>query len=107
MEWISLIYSSVLPQVIHAGTRAALAARGLLGSSQRKKKPKQRRRTPTAEAARVVQGRSIKLRGWKEYARVKGKQAQGGYMKEAQKCQLPKSNFCTLKARKAGSINRL
>lgn len=77
MEWISLIYSSVLPQVIHAGTRAALAAGGLLGSRWRKKKPKQRRRTPTAEAARVVQERSIKLSGWKEYARVKAKRAQG------------------------------
>lgn len=77
MEWIRLIYSSVLPQVIHAGTRAALAAGGVLGSGWRKKKPNQRRRTPTAEAARVVQGRSVNLSGWKEYARVKGKQAQG------------------------------
>lgn len=42
---------------MHAGTRAALAAGGVLGSRWRKKKPNQRGRTPTVEAARVVQGR--------------------------------------------------
>lgn len=38
-------------------------------------------RTPTAEAARVVQRRSIKFSGWKEHARVKGKQAEGQHIK--------------------------
>lgn len=32
MEWIGLIYSSVLPQVIHAGTRAALVMEGFLAA---------------------------------------------------------------------------
>ena len=36
-----------------------MAAGGDLGSSWRKKKPNQRRRTPTVEAARVVQGGAL------------------------------------------------
>ena len=54
-----------------------MAAGGLLGSSWRKKKPNQRRRTPTVEAARVVQGGSIKLRGWKQHAREKETAREG------------------------------
>ena len=54
-----------------------MAAGGVLGSRRREKKPNQRERTPTVEAARVVQGRSTKLSGWKEHVREKGKQAQG------------------------------
>lgn len=54
------------------------------GSWQQKEKEetKSEGRTPTAEAARVVQGRSTsRLRGWEELARVKGKQAQGWHIK--------------------------
>ena len=54
-----------------------MAAGGLLGSSWRKKKPNQRRRTPTVEAARVVQGGSIKLRGWKQHARERETEREG------------------------------
>lgn len=46
-----------------------------------KEETKAEGRTPTAEAARVVQGRSTRLSGWKEHARVKRKQAQGWHIK--------------------------
>lgn len=48
-----LIYSSLLLQVIHVGTRAALADGGVLGSRRRKKKPNQREGHP-----------QLRLLGW-------------------------------------------
>ena len=64
MDWISLIYSSVLPQVMHAGTRAALAAGGGLGSRRRKKKPNQREGHP-----------QLRLLGWSRGEALVGSEA--------------------------------
>lgn len=59
---------------------------GLPWQHREKAEPKPEGRTPTAEAARVVQGRSLQLSGWKEHARVKGKQAKDDTQKgQAQK----------------------
>lgn len=70
MEWIRLIYSAVLPQVTHAGTRAAVAAGGALGCTGRKQNANQRAGHPP-----------LRLLGWSRgeaFSSVAGKSMPEG-----------------------------